>query len=95
MGYRTIQHALTRLWVRRRPDRLARNLADIAAFSCTSDRDGYDVCWISVPNRSLDDAQLNAEFAAHAIQELSYKSSTKKVYVVGHSQGNLNIQVDP
>ena len=54
--------------------------------------DGYDVCYVTIPGRSLGDAQLNAEYVAHNIQDLAYKSSTGRVYVIGHSQGNLNIQ---
>jgi hypothetical protein len=54
--------------------------------------DGYDVCYVSIPARSLDDAQVNAEYVAYNIQDLAAKSSTGKVYLIGHSQGNLNIQ---
>ena len=28
---------------------------------------GFDVCWVSPPNSQLGDAQINAEYVAHAI----------------------------
>jgi len=49
--------------------------------------DGYDVCYVTIPGRSLDDAQVNAEYVAYNIQDLAGKSANGKVYVVGHSQG--------
>jgi hypothetical protein len=36
--------------------------------------------------------QVNAEYIAYNIKVLAQKSSTKKVFLVGHSQGNINIQ---
>jgi hypothetical protein len=40
----------------------------------------------------LGDAQINAEYIAYNIKVLAEKSRTGKVFIVGHSQGNINIQ---
>lgn len=53
---------------------------------------GYDVCMIDLPNRALSDAQVSSEYVARAVQLLSQKSSTGRVHLVAHSQGNLNVQ---
>ncbi|KAI5450512.1 hypothetical protein NCC49_002969 [Naganishia albida] len=52
----------------------------------------YDVCYIEIPNRSFNDAQLNGEYVAAAIQILAPQSKSGKLFIVGHSQGNINIQ---
>ncbi|PWN86781.1 alpha/beta-hydrolase [Acaromyces ingoldii] len=53
---------------------------------------GFDVCWIDLPNQSMSDAQVSGEYVAYNIIQLSKKSATGKVKVVGHSQGGgLNI----
>ncbi|SGY40185.1 BQ5605_C003g02335 [Microbotryum silenes-dioicae] len=52
----------------------------------------YKPCYIDLPNRSLGDAQLTAEYVVAAIKFLAPRSSTKRVAVIGHSQGaGLNI----
>ncbi|SCZ95956.1 BZ3500_MvSof-1268-A1-R1_Chr8-1g09908 [Microbotryum saponariae] len=52
----------------------------------------YKPCYIDLPNRSIGDAQLTAEYVVAAIKFLAPRSSTKKVAVIGHSQGaGLNI----
>jgi hypothetical protein len=48
---------------------------------------GFDVCWVSPPNRQMADAQVGGEYVAYAINQLAPKSKTKKVKVMGHSQG--------
>ena len=55
-------------------------------------RPGYDVAWFTSPTRSLGDAQVTAEYIAYNIKRLAQMSSTGKVFIVGHSQGNINIQ---
>ncbi|WRT65296.1 uncharacterized protein IL334_002239 [Kwoniella shivajii] len=53
---------------------------------------GYDIAWFTSPTRSLGDAQVNAEYIAYNIKALAQKSRTGKVFIIGHSQGNINIQ---
>jgi len=55
-------------------------------------RPGYDVAWFTSPTRSLGDAQVTAEYIAYNIKRLADMSATKKVFIIGHSQGNINIQ---
>jgi hypothetical protein len=48
---------------------------------------------IDLPERSLVDAQLSAEYVAHAVRYLAPQSSTGKIAIIGHSQGaGLNPQ---
>lgn len=49
---------------------------------------GFDVCYVDLPNRSLDDIQLASEYVVHAIRRM-HRSSGKRVDVMGHSQGGL------
>ena len=53
---------------------------------------GYDIAWSTSPTRSLGDAQVTAEYIAYNIKRLAAMSATKKVFIIGHSQGNINIQ---
>ncbi|EPQ26259.1 uncharacterized protein PFL1_06194 [Pseudozyma flocculosa PF-1] len=53
---------------------------------------GFDVCHVTLPQRSTGDVQDTSEWVARAVQNLATKSSTGKVAVVAHSQGNLNVQ---
>ncbi|WVQ94658.1 hypothetical protein IAU59_001738 [Kwoniella sp. CBS 9459] len=53
---------------------------------------GYDIAWFTSPTRSLGDAQVNAEYIAYNIKVLAQKSKSGKVFLIGHSQGNINIQ---
>ena len=55
-------------------------------------RPGYVIAWFTSPTRSLGDAQINAEYIAYNIKRLAQMSSTGKVFIIGHSQGNINIQ---
>jgi triacylglycerol lipase len=50
--------------------------------------DGYDVCWVTLPNRSLDDIQVASEYVVHAVRTINARSG-RKVDIVGHSQGGL------
>lgn len=55
-------------------------------------REGFDVCWVDTPKRGMADAQVAGEYVANAIMHLAPQSSTKKIKVMGHSQGGgLNI----
>ncbi|EPQ29751.1 uncharacterized protein PFL1_02970 [Pseudozyma flocculosa PF-1] len=53
---------------------------------------GFDVCYVTLPDRSQGDAQISAEYVARGVQFLAPQSATGKVSLVGHSQGNLNIE---
>jgi len=53
---------------------------------------GLQVCYVTLPNRALSDAQVSAEYVAHAVQLLAPASSTRNVAIIAHSQGNLNTQ---
>ncbi|WVF66956.1 hypothetical protein IAT40_001699 [Kwoniella sp. CBS 6097] len=53
---------------------------------------GYDIAWFTSPTRSLGDAQINAEYIAYNIKVLAQQSKTGKVFLIGHSQGNINIR---
>ncbi|KAK4048800.1 hypothetical protein OIV83_004566 [Microbotryomycetes sp. JL201] len=53
----------------------------------------YDYCYIDLPQRSLVDAQISAEYVARAVKILAPQSATGKVNIIGHSQGGgLNPQ---
>lgn len=48
------------------------------------------MCYIEIPGRSLNDAQINAEYVAAAIQILAPQSKKNgKLFIIGHSQGNI------
>ncbi|KAL9618475.1 MAG: hypothetical protein Q9160_006794 [Pyrenula sp. 1 TL-2023] len=51
-----------------------------------------DPVWINVPGNLLGDAQVNAEYAAYAVNYISAVSKNKKVAVVAWSQGNIDAQ---
>ncbi|KAF7969763.1 hypothetical protein HWV62_26060 [Athelia sp. TMB] len=54
---------------------------------------GYDICWVTLPGFALGNAEQSAEYVAYNIKALAAQSATKKVYVVGWSQGaGLNLQ---
>jgi hypothetical protein len=90
LAHRSICDASSDLRVRRTSPCASASQAMSKSLTFTSD--GYDVCYVTIPERSLGDAQVNAEYVAYNIQDLAAKSSTGKIYVIGHSQGNLNIQ---
>ncbi|KAE8266477.1 hypothetical protein A4X09_0g5872 [Tilletia walkeri] len=48
---------------------------------------GFDVCYLTLPFRALRDVQVSAEYVVYAVKSLSLKSATKKVHIIGHSQG--------
>ncbi|OAV87406.1 hypothetical protein PTTG_09967 [Puccinia triticina 1-1 BBBD Race 1] len=55
---------------------------------------GFDLCWVNIPNYSLGDMQLAAEFVAYAIKFLAPKSTASggKINIVSFSQGGPNVQ---
>ncbi|PLW36509.1 hypothetical protein PCASD_06453 [Puccinia coronata f. sp. avenae] len=55
---------------------------------------GFDVCWVDIPNYSLGDMQLAAEFVAYAVKYLAPISTASggKINIVSFSQGGPNVQ---
>ena len=49
---------------------------------------GFDVCWVTYPDRGLGDLQVSAEYVAYAIVALQQQTG-RRVDVMGHSQGGL------
>ncbi len=49
---------------------------------------GYDVCWVDLPARSLEDIQIASEYVVHAIRVM-HAASGERIDVLGHSQGGL------
>jgi triacylglycerol esterase/lipase EstA (alpha/beta hydrolase family)/lysophospholipase L1-like esterase len=50
---------------------------------------GHRVCTVDLPQRSLNDIQVSAEYVVHAIRTM-HAQSGKKISVIGHSQGGLS-----
>jgi triacylglycerol lipase len=50
---------------------------------------GFDVCWVRLPNRALSDQQESAEYVVHAIKWMHARAGGRKIDVTGHSQGGL------
>ncbi|SCV52063.1 related to lipase B precursor [Fusarium fujikuroi] len=53
--------------------------------------DWADPVWVNVPGLLLDDAQINAEYAAYALNYIA-SLSKRSVAIIGWSQGNINTQ---
>lgn len=55
---------------------------------------GFDVCLVDIPDYSLGDMQLAAEFIAYAVKYLAPMStaSANKINLVSYSQGGANVQ---
>lgn len=51
-----------------------------------------DPVWLNIPDYLYDDAQLNSEYVAYAINYISGISDNKNVSVIAWSQGNLDTQ---
>lgn len=47
---------------------------------------GYDVCFVTYPDRGLGDMQISAEYVVNAIGRV-YAATGRKVAMIGHSQG--------
>jgi triacylglycerol lipase len=52
---------------------------------------GYDVCGVDLPGYALGDIQDSAEYVVYAIDRIN-AATGRKVDVVGHSQGNLELR---
>jgi triacylglycerol lipase len=50
--------------------------------------EGYDVCTVDLPDRSLGDIQLSSEYVVHAVRAMR-AASGRRIAVIGHSQGTL------
>lgn len=50
---------------------------------------GFDVCWVRLPNRALSDQQESAEYVVYAIRLMHELAGGRKIDVIGHSQGGL------
>lgn len=61
-------------------------------FKLWEDVDYADPVWLNIPHFLLDDAQINAEYVAYAINYISGISSNTNVSVIAWSQGNLDTQ---
>lgn len=53
---------------------------------------GYNGCYSNLPNRTLGDAQLTAEYVVNQIDEVYRRAGNQQILVVTHSQGGLNVQ---
>lgn len=49
---------------------------------------GFDVCTVRLPNRSLDDIQIAAEYVVYAVRQMHERTGAT-VSMIGHSQGGL------
>jgi triacylglycerol lipase len=49
---------------------------------------GFDTCSVTMPNRTLGDIQLSAEYVVNAVREIA-AATGRPVDVLGHSQGGL------
>ncbi|PPJ56173.1 hypothetical protein CBER1_09085 [Cercospora berteroae] len=52
----------------------------------------YTACYITLPNRSMGDMQISAEYVAYNLHYLSSLSGGLKPAVIAHSQGSPNTQ---
>ncbi|MFC9386958.1 esterase/lipase family protein [Streptomyces venezuelae] len=53
--------------------------------------DGYDVCGVDLPNRAMGDVQVSTEYVVNAVDRI-HAATGRKVDVVGHSQGNMELR---
>jgi triacylglycerol lipase len=52
---------------------------------------GFSVCAVDLPDRSLGDIQVAAEYVVHAVRTMA-AASGRRVAVIGHSQGTLEVR---
>ncbi len=50
---------------------------------------GFDVCTVTLPNRSTGDIQVQAEYVVNAVRRMSAMAAGRQIDVLGHSQGGL------
>jgi hypothetical protein len=48
-------------------------------------------CWVTMPDRTLEDIQRSGEFLVHAIRTM-YAASGRRIAVMGHSQGGMSMR---
>ncbi|KAI9670541.1 MAG: hypothetical protein M1831_005761 [Alyxoria varia] len=53
---------------------------------------GFTPCYIDLPSRAMGDMQLSSSYVAYSLHALSHMTGGGKIPVIGHSQGNPNIQ---
>lgn len=61
-------------------------------FITLADSSFADIVWINNPGLALEDAQVNSEYVAYAINYISEISQCENVSVIGWSQGTSNTQ---
>ena len=49
---------------------------------------GWEVCWVQLPNVSLRDIQVGAEYVARALSKM-HRATGEPIDILGHSQGGL------
>jgi len=50
---------------------------------------GYDVCTVTMPDRSTGDIQVQSEYVVHAVRRMAAMAGGRSIDVLGHSQGGL------
>lgn len=55
-------------------------------------RDGFDVCWVTLPDRALDDIQVSSEYVVYAVHQMYGADGGRPVAMIGHSQGGLEVR---
>ena len=53
---------------------------------------GFTPCYITLPNRSMGDMQVSSAYIAYNLHAMSAMAGNSPVAVMGHSQGNPDIQ---
>src|SRR5689334_15540847 len=50
---------------------------------------GYDVCVVTMPDRSTSDIQVQSEYVVNAVRAMAAMAGGRKIDILGHSQGGL------
>jgi hypothetical protein len=48
-------------------------------------------CWVTIPDRTLEDIQRSGEFLVHAIRTM-HAAAGRRIAVMGHSQGGMSMR---